>query len=133
LVEDGTLDELAKVLPLDSAFVDVQFAAECRLKGFEPKQDGNFTGSGETGAGGAVKCPPFVGADGARDFRGEERSTARRRWSYGGPSVQAHLLFRCETERRVAVGTDVGEFRADGAVVNDGANESHRSLVVGRG
>ncbi len=43
LVEDGTLDELAKVLPLDSAFVDAQFAAECRLKGFKPKQDGNFT------------------------------------------------------------------------------------------
>ncbi len=83
--------------------------------------------------GGAVKCPPFVGADGACDFRGEERSTARRSWSDGGPSVQAHLLFRCETERRVAVGRDVGEFRADGAVVNDCANESHRSLVVWRG
>ena len=39
LVEDGTLDELAKVMPLDSAFVDSQLAAECRLKGTEPKQD----------------------------------------------------------------------------------------------
>ncbi len=96
--------------PAASAFVDARFAMECRLKGFKPKQEGNFTGSCETGAGGAVKCPPLVGADGARDFRGEERSTARRSWSYDGPSVQAHLLFRCETERRVlvAVSRDVG-------------------------
>jgi hypothetical protein len=28
LVEDGNLDELAKVLPLDSAFVDAQFAVD---------------------------------------------------------------------------------------------------------
>jgi hypothetical protein len=25
-------------------------------------------------------------------------------------TLEAHLLFRCETERRVAVGRDVGEF-----------------------
>jgi hypothetical protein len=37
LVEDGALDELGTAL--DSAVVDAQVAAECRLKGFEPKQD----------------------------------------------------------------------------------------------
>ncbi len=39
-------------------------------------------------------------ADGAREVGGEEeRSTACRRWNDGGRSVQAQLLFCCETER----------------------------------
>jgi hypothetical protein len=37
LVEDGALDELAKVLPLDFAFVDAQLAAEGGLKRLEPE------------------------------------------------------------------------------------------------
>ncbi len=72
---------------------------------------------------------------GARDFRGEERSTARRRCQCQcGPAVDRAYRPRricCSAarpaERRVAVGRDgpgVGEFRADGAVVNDGADET---------
>jgi hypothetical protein len=72
LVEDGTLNELAEVLPLEFAFVDAQLAAESRLQGLEPKQDRDLARSGKAGAGGAIEGPPLVRADCAREVGGEE-------------------------------------------------------------
>jgi hypothetical protein len=72
LVEDGTLNELAEVLPLKFAIVDAQLATESRLQGLEPKQDRDLALSGKAGAGGAIECQPLVRADGAREVEGEE-------------------------------------------------------------
>ncbi len=72
LVQDGPLEQPAKVLPLDPSVVDALFAAQGRFKRLKPKQDGNFTaGVVETSAGGAVEGPPLVGGSGASELRGE--------------------------------------------------------------
>jgi hypothetical protein len=42
-------------------------------------------------------------------------------------------LVRCATKRCIAFGRDVGEFLADGVVVDDGNDVRHCSLVVRRG
>ncbi len=64
LVEDGSLEQPAKVLPLDPGVVDAQFARQGRFKRLEPKQDGNLTARVvEASAGGAVEGPPLVGVE----------------------------------------------------------------------
>ncbi len=108
LVKDGSLEQPAKVLPLNPVVVDAQFAVQGLFKRLKPKPDGKITGRVvEASAGGAIRSPPLVGGSGASELRCENRGTAGGGGGLGGQGgclpVHTKLGVCCAAELRVAV------------------------------
>ena len=74
-----------------------------------------------------------IACRGGRRLRFQRRG-ASRRWDDGGHSIQVRSEFPdVPADRYAALRLAAAEQQMRGAVFKDGAHESHRSLVVGRG